>query len=372
MQLLFLCKQKYMHKDVIDDRYGRLYELPHHLSRYHQITIIVTNYRMTWGFKRPRRFKENSNVTWYSLQMHYLLLPTLVSYWRLILRQFRENRPALVVGASDSPHIILASLIAGVHGVPVILDLYDNFEAFGLSKIPGVRTLYRHALTRANAVTCVSSRLRGHVEAIRGASGSVFTIESTINKSDFYPQDKKAARRSLNLDADGIYIGAAGSLYASRGINTVYAAYRQIVAARPAVKLLLAGKLDPRAPLPEHSNVVYLGNLPHSEMNSFYNSLDVAFNYMEDDDFGRYSFPQKAYEMLACEVPVLSARVGVFADLLKHDRFLYTPADSAELTDKAISLLDKPAVLQLNIPAWSDQADRLDNVICGLFTPEHS
>jgi glycosyltransferase involved in cell wall biosynthesis len=367
MQLLLLCKQKYMRKDVIHDRYGRLHELPVQLSRHHRLTAIATDYRATMAFKRPQCFKENGDqLTWYSIRVHWLFLPTLVWYWRLILREFRDNPPAVVIGASDSPHIILASMIARLYGVPVILDLYDNFEVFGLSRIPGVRACYRVALRRADAVTCVSSRLRDHVLSSYGTTGRVVTIESTINASDFHPVDRKAARLGLGLDPDGIYIGAGGALRASKGIDTVYEAFRRVVAARPEVKLLLAGETDPRATPPEHCNVINLGELPHADMNNFYNSLNVAFNYMQDDDFGRYSFPQKAYEMLACRVPVLSARVGVFADLLQQDRFLYTPGDPGELKNKIIALLDRPAVPELNIPTWEDQAGRMDELIRSL------
>ena len=33
MRIAFLCKRRYMGKDVIDDRYGRLYEFPFQLAR---------------------------------------------------------------------------------------------------------------------------------------------------------------------------------------------------------------------------------------------------------------------------------------------------------------------------------------------------
>lgn len=360
-----------MHKDVIHDRYGRLHELPFHLSRHHRITGIVLNYRVTLEFKKPQCIKENDDrLTWYSLQLHFLVLPTLISYWLLMLREFRENPPAVVIGASDSPHIILASIIARMHRIPVILDLYDNFEAFGLSKIPGIRTLYRSALARADAVTCVSIRLQKHVEASCARSRATFTIESTINKSDFYPLDRSVARHSLNLNAEGIYIGAAGSLYANRGIKTVYEAFRGIVKARLDVKLVLAGDIDPEAPPPHHDNVVYLGNLAHSDMNAFYNSLNVTFNYMQDDDFGRFSFPQKVYEILACKVPMLSARVGALADILQQDRFLYTPGDAGEVITKVVALLNEPVVPEVSIPTWADQAERLNTIFSGLFTPQ--
>lgn len=369
MQLLFLCKQNYMRKNVIRDRYGRLHELPYHLSRYHRITGITLNYHATSAFKPIQSFKENGGrLTWCSLHLHCLLLPTLISYWRLIAREFRENPPAVVIGASDSLHIILASLIARMRGVPVVLDLYDNFEAFGLSKIPGIKTLYRRALRHASAVTCVSESLREHVQTSCKPSGPVFTIESTINKVDFHPLDRKIARHNLNLDGDAIYIGTAGALKANRGIDTVYDAFRGIVKIRSDVKLLLAGDSDPSLPPPKHDNVVYLGNLNHSDMNNFYNSLNVAFNYMNDDEFGRYSFPQKAYEILACKIPVLTARVGVFAKLLEQDRFLYTPGNSRELEKKVLTLLDNPAAPEVDIPTWEEQARKVNTIIRGLLS----
>ncbi|MGA8261800.1 MAG: glycosyltransferase family 4 protein [Arenicellales bacterium] len=364
MRLLYLCKQKYMRKDVILDRYGRLYWLPHWLSHHHHVTAITADYHPAPSSERLRRHTENDgNLTWYSLRVHRLLIPTLLRYRALLRREFGERPPDAVIGASDSPHIILASLVGKSYGVPVVLDLYDNFEAFGLSRMPGVRQLYRRALSGADAVTCVSGRLADHIATSYRKEAAVFTIESTINETDFRPLEKAAARRRLNLDIDCSYVGTAGALYASRGIRTVYAAFLEVVKARPAVKLLLAGKIDPRAPPPDHEGVVYLGDLSHSDMNAFYNALDVAFNYMEDDEFGRYSFPQKAYEMLACKVPVLSARVGVFADLLEQDRFLYSPGDVAELATKILALLDQPDVPQPEIPSWADQADRLDEII---------
>lgn len=367
MHLLFLCKQRYMRKDVIHDRYGRLHELPLQLSRRHRITAIATDYRATPAFEQPRCFEENDGrLKWYSIRANYLLLPTLASYWRLLDREFRERPPAVVLGASDAPHIILAAMVGRKYRVPVMLDLYDNFEVFGLSRLPGIRTGYRAALRRADAVTCVSDRLRDHVRSSYGTAGAVVTVASTINRSDFHPVDREAARRRLGLDPGAVYIGAGGSLSAARGIDVIYSAFLQTVAVRPDVKLLLVGKPDPRACPPEHRNVIHLGELPHVDMKYFYNSLNVAFNYMRDDDFGRYSFPQKAYEMLACRIPVVSARVGVFPELLRQDRFLYTPGNAGELKDRTIALLDQPAVPDLDIPTWEEQARRMDEVIRSL------
>lgn len=47
MRVAFLCKRRYMGKDVILDRYARLYEIPFQLARDNRATSIRG--RMKWG-----------------------------------------------------------------------------------------------------------------------------------------------------------------------------------------------------------------------------------------------------------------------------------------------------------------------------------
>lgn len=366
MKLLFLTKKRYMRKDVIDDRYGRLYELPRKLSKIHDVRVIATDYSLTLKFQRLRTVTFHDDRTqWCSLRLNIFLVPTVIQYLLILHREFSYNRPDAVIGCSDSLHVILATLAGKLYGVRVLLDLYDNFDVFGLSKIPGIRSLYHHALSAADSVTCVSDKLSAYIRTNYRNHNKVYTIESVINTSDFYPIDIKEARRSLGLDPDIVYIGTAGALFANRGIKTIYESFLEIAKKRQDVRLLLAGIVDPGCPFPQHDNVIYLGDLEHSRMNIFFNSLDVALNYMSDDGFGRYSFPQKAYEMLASKRPVLSARVGDFENLLQ-DKFLYTPGDSVDLENKILALLDSPCCPDIKIPNWEEQSHKFDAVLTGI------
>lgn len=365
MKLLFLCKQKYMRRDLIHDRYGRLYELPRNLSMNHDVRVIAMNYQLEAGFSSIKKYLHGDNrVEWMSLKINFLILPTLIYYIYILYREFRQNPPDLIIGCSDGLHVILAVLLGRISGVRTLVDLYDNFETFGLTRIPGIGMLYRQAITRADVVICVSMALEAEIRQKYRTDKPVHTIESTINKTDFYPVSRQEARLDLGLDINAIYIGTAGALYRSRGINVIYDAWQNIIQEYPDIRLLLAGEPDTDCPIPDNRNVVYLGNLPHDRMNKLYNALDVGFIYMRDDDFGRFSFPQKAFEILACKIPVLCARVGVFPDLFhQQDEFLYAPDNVQELQGKIITLLERPSVPDIKIPTWEQQANKMDKII---------
>ena len=367
MKILFLCKKKYMRKDVIDDRYGRLYELPAHLSENHDVRVIATDYRPAAG---PGFLKAEPNadsrVQWHSVRMNFLIFPTLFYYLYLLYREYRNFQPDLIIGASDCLHTGVAVLAGQLLGVRVLLDLYDNYEVFGLTRVPGLGLLYRYSVRNADLVTCVSGLLQEHVRERYRPEKPVYTIESTVDKKKFYPVDKETACNELGLDPGGVYIGSAGALYRERGIRAVYDAFLQVNGTRSDVKLLLAGETDPDCLPPDHPDVVYIGELDHDRMNSFYNSLDVAFIYMRDDDFGRYSFPQKAFEILACNTPVLCASVCVFPELFRRQQeFLYEPENVDALIAKILHLLDHPHVPEVDIPDWKEQTGKLDAIVTG-------
>ena len=114
----------------------------------------------------------------------------------------REFKPDILVGASDCPHIILGSWLAKKLGIPFAADLYDHFESFGLSRLPGIVPLYKRALRDAAVVSCVSDPLAELVRHGYKANGKVICLPSTISKEIFYVRDKAACRETLGLPRD--------------------------------------------------------------------------------------------------------------------------------------------------------------------------
>jgi glycosyltransferase involved in cell wall biosynthesis len=93
-------------------------------------------------------------------------------------------------------------------------------------------------------------------------------------------------------------------------------------------------------------------------------SLDVAVVCNRDSAFGRYCFPQKLYEAIACRVPVAAAAVGAVAELLAgQERALFVADDAASLLATLKDLLADPFVPALPVPTWDGLGRRLRGLL---------
>jgi glycosyltransferase involved in cell wall biosynthesis len=275
----------------------------------------------------------------------------------------------LIIGSSDIPHVVLGARLARRLGVPYAADLYDNFEGFGQARIPGFASALRRAVRGADLVTTTSAPLRDLVIDTYKAQGRVVAMPSTIDKAVFHPGDRAACRRALGLPTEAKLIGTAGGLYADKGVGVLYEAWNAIAARRPDVHLVIAGPTDPRLPPPAGERVHSLGLLPHARIADLFVALDVGVIYLRDTPFGRYCFPQKAYEMFACGLPVIAARIGVMAGLLSDvPAALYRPDDAADLARATLALLDHPSRPNVTIEDWEQVIGGMERELRALVT----
>lgn len=361
MRIAFLCKRRYMGKDVILDRYARLYEIPFQLARRgHVVRGFCLSYRGeadgVWAHEA-----EPGQLTWESRSLGRWALPALATYPRHLLGQLRAFAPDVLIGASDIPHVVLGAWLARRLRVPYAADLYDNFEGFGQARIPGMVALLRRAVRDADLVTTTSEPLRELVVDTYHARGQVVAMPSTVDQAVFRPLERSACRRALGLPEDVRLVGTAGGLHRDKGVDALYAAWPAIAAAAPDVHLVLAGPVDSRFPPPTGERVHYLGQLPHARTAELFNALDVGVIYLRDTAFGRYCFPQKAYEMLACHLPIVAARIGVMPQLLASaPDGLYRADDAADLARAVLAQLTHPQPAQASIEDWAQLIGRLD------------
>lgn len=361
MRIAFLCKRKYMGKDVIADRYARLYEMPFQLARLgHSVGGFCLSYQGhaegNWEHDA-----QPGTLTWESRSLGHLRVPALLAYPHRMLRRLREFAPDLLIGASDIPHVALSAWLAKRLGIPYAVDLYDNFEGFGQARIPGMVPALRHAVRGAALVTTTSQPLKDLVIGGYGARGEVIAMPSTVDKSVFRPMNRMTCRHSLGLSMDVKLIGTAGGLYRDKGIGTLYEAWDFIARQRNDVHLVLAGPVDPSFPPPTGERIHRLGMLPHARTAELFNALDVGAICIRDTPFGRYCFPQKAYEMLACRLPVAAARVGAMTQLLADVPAGQYDADDAEgLARALLTQLDHPVVADVPIKDWTQLIGALE------------
>ena len=362
MKLLFLSKRRYMNHDVIADRYGRLYHLPCQMSALgHDCYGVCLSYQNAHALVEEHRSITQSGgaFCWYGWPAGMLGVG-IPSFLCKVDRLIDKIRPDAIVGQSDALHVIFARFLSRRRGVPYFIDLYDNFESFGLYRLPGVATGYRLALRDARGISTVSKALQRHVSAAH-SNKPTLVLESTISPEQFAPHPKEDSRSFFNLPQDAVLIGTAGSLSANRDTGTLYEAFRRIHATNLKVRLVLAGPTHGNPP-PRHPGIHYLGELPHQHVAKLFSALDLAVIGMKDDQFGRYAFPQKAYEILACGTAVVAAKVGALEELFAGSQeCLYHPGDIKDLQCAIMNQLvgtnnDTP----FNIPSWADQARKLE------------
>lgn len=350
-----------MGKDVIADRYARLYEIPSQLAKLgHTVHGFCFSYQAheegTWEHETAP-----GHLTWESRSRGSLYIPGLISYPQILLRRLQDFSPDLLIGASDIPHVALSAWLAKRLRVPLAVDLYDNFEGFGQARIPSMVTLLRRAVRSAGLVTTTSEPLKELVVNGYCAQGKVIAMPSTVDKSVFRPLDRAVCRESLSLSQDAHLIGTAGGLSRDKGVGTLYEAWNIISQQRQDTHLVLAGPVDPKFPPPSGVRVHNLGMLAHARTAELFNALDVGAICIRDTPFGRYSFPQKAYEMLACGLPVAAAGIGAMTHLFAGSpSCLYEPDDAKSLAAALLTQLDQRIVADVAILDWTQLIGSLE------------
>ncbi|MGB3394775.1 MAG: glycosyltransferase family 4 protein [Stenotrophomonas sp.] len=353
MRIAFLCKRHYTGKDVILDRYGRLYEWPRQLTRLgHEVRAWCLDYRGHQD-EIQQHEADSGSMVWASFSIGHVRITRIASYPYRLHKQLIDFKPDLVIGTSDIPHVALATWLAHQLGVPSVVDLYDNFESFGQARIPGFQTLLAYAIRNASLVVTVSQSLKEKVFADHSPARSILVIPNGINGVVFSPGPRPQARQALGLPIDAKLIGTAGGLSRMKGLDTVYTAWQQMEQRVPNLHLVLAGPVEKGFPPPAGPRVHYLGELPERQVADLFRALDVGIIPLKDSAFGRYCFPQKAYEMLACHLPVVVANTGEMASLFDPwPQVLFAPGNATELSTAILQQLNQPVMPNIPILDW--------------------
>lgn len=387
VRILVLSKRQTTGKDLLDDHYGRLYEIPAGLAaRGHAVVGVALSYRRRdegWRFgdadsclgrgrrrgnqaeQRPepppgrsaeRAFlpaDDRPGVAWLGVNA----LPWgLWRYPRQLARIATDFRPDVVWACSDAFHAIVGALFSRATGVPLVVDLYDDFEAFAATRLPGVTPAFRAACRRAAGLTVVSRTLRDHVAAAYGIRAPATVVGNGVRRDLFHPRDRGPARAALGLPADARLVGTAGALNADRDIGTLFEAFVALADADPLLHLVVAGPRDGTPARYRHPRIVDLGVLPLERVPELFAALDVAVVCNRDSAFGRHCFPLKFHEIVACGTPVVVARVGDVATILAADPDrLYAPGDAADLARRiAAQLTTLRPTTDLLAPGWDE------------------
>ena len=350
-----------MRRDLLEDCYGRFYELPKELSKLElRIDVICLSYYKNNVVKELIQ----NGLTWSSYNIGFNKVWGLIKHFYRLKKNINKNNPDKIFAASDAVHCILAWILSKCTKKPYIIDLYDNFESYGLIKFPFVRKLYKVSLLNAEIIFVVSKNLKQYIEDKYQPNAEIIVIENAVPSNNFLKLDKQDARKELKLPKHKILIGTAGALYNNRGIQLIYDAFNEILKNNDDIYLVLAGHIKKGEEPESNENIIYLGELDYNKMPILFSSLDVGIVYIDNNEFGKYCFPQKMIEMLSCNLPIVASNIGVMSDFFSKNKNCLYQYNNIDSFISAINYqLENHYLPSKNRLTWSDQAINIANVI---------
>ncbi len=351
MRILSINKRLYTNKDALEDKYGRLYEIPLELSKLGiNVDCVTISYRRKRdGLYAPENRK---NPRWYSAN---LTPRSLFKLFRHIL-MLAEEKPDVIWAGSDVLHIAMGLYFSKRFRIPLFVDFYDNYRSFGLTKIPGANLLLKRACQYATGITVASKALQLLVTEHYSGESKISLIPNGVPRSLFRRHEKMASRKALKLPEGATLIGTAGSLDETRGIDALFQAFLSLAAEHANLYLVVAGPRKASRPWPHHPRIVDLGLIDFIDVPILYSALDVGVVCNISDDFGNYCAPMKVEEMIACELSTVAARTrSAELDLQDRGILLYEPENNEDLAIKILSLVASPAHSYNSIQRYWDQ-----------------
>jgi glycosyltransferase involved in cell wall biosynthesis len=291
-----------------------------------------------------RQFK--AGVQWTSLDVRTL---GPLGLWKKLTTHADEMKPDWIIGCSDIWFGLLARQLAKRCGARLALDAYDNFEAYMPWNLP-LHLAWREAVRSADLVTAAGPQLAQLLQTYR-REGSATHVLPMAADPEFVKRDKHSCRLELNLPTDVPLFGYVGSWAKNRGTEVIVDAFRKIAKLQPQAKLVLSGK--PPAYVQQEPGVIATGYLTDEQLPVLINALDVAYVITADTSFGRYSYPAKLCEAMACGVPVIATSTDPVRWMLNNQTAHMTPVGNSQaLFEHSLALLQHPVAHYGNLPSW--------------------
>ncbi|QSA99638.1 glycosyltransferase [Methylomonas sp. EFPC1] len=332
MNIYFLCKRYYTNKDLIHDRFGRLYHLPKQLVTHgSDVLVDAIDYR------------NNAEISVNEAGVSFHTIPATASKIpRFLLDAYRNAciaKPDVLIASGDIYIGYLGLWIARRLGVPFVYDVYDYYPSFRINRFKGLTLLFDHTVKNADLVLCASQPLLQKV--LNGLSQNALLIENGVDTSLFDKGDDLLARQAMKLMANIPLVGYFGSITPSRGPLLIEAC-RKIRLALPNLRLVMAGRVTDVCL--DESWIDYFGELGQSDIPKLIQACDVVCVPYADDTFNSMSGACKIAEYLACGKPVVATRVSNHEQIFKYAPSSICDPDPNDMAKAILSQLQNPEI----------------------------
>jgi glycogen(starch) synthase len=275
-----------------------------------------------------------------------------------IAEAIRETGPDLIHAHSPVLNALPSLWAARRHGLPVVYEMRASWEdaavdhgttTEGSPRYRLSRALESFALKRADEITTICEGLHGDI-VVRGIDPARITvIPNAVDASTFafgVPPDA-ALRRSLGLEG-GVVLGFAGSFYGYEGLDLLIEAARQLLPRQPHLRVLLVGGGPQEANLRAQavssglgSRVIFTGRVPHSQVQRYYEQMDVLAYPRLPIRLTEIVTPLKPLEAMAQGLMFVASDVGGHRELVRDGETgtLFKAGDASALASAIDTLL---------------------------------
>jgi glycosyltransferase involved in cell wall biosynthesis len=356
MRLLFLSKRRPQQRDLLDRPYGRFHYLPAGLAALgHDVTTLLVSHQ---GLDSERR--EMAGVRWISHDVRRL---GPIGIFEALATEASGFNPDFVVGCSDAWPAWIAHRLARRLGTGLVIDAYDNYESYMPWNYP-LHLAWRRTIAAADAVTAAGPQLAALLARSRAGKSEPLVLPMAADPG-FHPRDKESSRSALGLPANEPLIGYYGGWGHARGTSLLSDAYMRVRQAMPSARLVLTGNA-PEA-VGRLPGVITLGYLDDAKLPILVSSLDLACVITSDSAFGRYSYPAKLCEAIACGTPVVATATEPVRWMLGGDtRYLSPIGDARAFARLTLENIGMGRADYGNKLRWPDVAGAFDAMLSKL------
>jgi PEP-CTERM/exosortase A-associated glycosyltransferase len=273
---------------------------------------------------------------------------------RRLLEVAEQVRPHILHAHSPVLNALPALRVGRRLGIPVVYEVRAFWEdaavdhgstSEGSLRYRLSRELETHALRRADHVFTICEGLRADMLARGIPAGKVTVIPNAVDIEAFEPGGvpDEALKSQLGLQCATV-IGFIGSFYAYEGLDLLLDAMPAILRSRGDVRVLLTGGGPQQEALQAQAQalgiadkVVFTGRVPHSEVQRYYDLIDVLCYPRHSMRLTELVTPLKPLEAMAQGRLLVASDVGGHRELIRHEEtgWLFS-ADSADSLATAV------------------------------------
>ena len=278
----------------------------------------------------------------------------------------RIVQPDILHAHSPVLDAIPAIRVGKRHGIPVVYEVRAFWEDAavdhgttreGSLRYRISRNMETYAFRRADAVTCICEGLRADIVA-RGIPAEKVTVIPNAVDIEKFPLGSPAdetLKASLGLGGARV-LGFIGSFYAYEGLDLLLAALPAILAQAPDVRVLLVGGGPQEANLKQQAKslgiadkIVFTGRVPHSDVNRYYDLVDLLVYARHSMRLTELVTPLKPLEAMAQGQLFIASDVGGHKELIRDGEtgVLFRAGDAADLARKVLGLFTSSAQWRL-------------------------